>query len=510
MIDQASNERFFRRLLTALSAVAALAAATHFALSGWSRHAITQVEAIVATHATMLAGGEGIYYDLNAYPFTVSPYGPIFYSLSAMLRLAGLPALLAGRLLSILALIGIVVVAYRMTRLITGSRYAAWTAALLAGGATNLLHWGTVGQVDVLALFFAFTGFYFALSYCQSRELGFLPLAGLFIALAIFTKQTFIASGCAVVFLLLAVDRRTAFKFVGALAVPGLAIAAVLSLVTGGDFFANTVSANLNPFSLDKLAQQAEYFAIVAGPVALIVSAGVKQTSGLAQKGLYVYLGGAGLIWLLTASKVGSDLNYQTETFVLLAVAAAVSLDRLKFFELLFAGDKSWVTLLQVPLLLYCVMNIVLSGRDVLTRVAREQIRRIEASVLAERVDPASGPILSVQIDPLLHARGRLEVEPLIYTLLVDAGLSDPKPLLDDIALKRFSSVMLYQDLFAEDQPPRNPELPSLPDDHLDLIREEYRLVEHVPGPFADGLFVYEPRQTPSLTAEASGVRVSP
>ncbi len=455
----------------------------------------------------MLAGGEGLYYDLNAYPFTVSPYGPIFYSLSAVLQTIGLPPLLAGRLLSILALAAVVVVAYRMARLITGSRYASWTAALMAGGATNLLHWGTVGQVDLLGLFFAFSGFYFALHYCVSRELRFLALAGLFIALAIFTKQTFVAGGAAVGFLLLAVDRRTAFKFAGALAVAGLATAAALSLATAGDFFDNTVSANLNPFSLDKLARQAEYFLIVAGPLLLIVLAGVKQTPGLAQKALYVYLGGAGLIWLLTASKVGSDLNYQTETFVLLAVAAAVSLHRLNFFELMFAGDKGWVTLLQLPMLFYCVMNFALSGRDVLTRIAHEQIRRVEATALAERVDPASGPILSVQIDPLLHARGRLEVEPLIYTLLVDAGLSDPNPLLEDIAGKKFSSVLLYEDLFADNPAPRNPELPSLPDAHLDLIRESYRLVERVPGPYLNGLYVYEPIEAPHLTAAAAKAR---
>ena len=55
----------------------------------WTKHGITEVEAIIASQATLLSNGGGLYYDLNAYPFTVSPYGPLLYGLEAVSVLAG-------------------------------------------------------------------------------------------------------------------------------------------------------------------------------------------------------------------------------------------------------------------------------------------------------------------------------------------------------------------------------------------------------------------------------------
>ena len=79
-----------------------------------AQHSLTQVEAIIGLQARMLAAGEGIYPDLDAYPYTVTPYGPIVYGASALLQKAGLPALLAGRLLSITALLATLWLAWRL------------------------------------------------------------------------------------------------------------------------------------------------------------------------------------------------------------------------------------------------------------------------------------------------------------------------------------------------------------------------------------------------------------
>jgi hypothetical protein len=209
-------------------------------------------------------------------------------------------------------------------------------------------------------------------------------------------------------------------------------------------------------------------------------------------------LAAAAGVMALTAPKIGSDLNYQLETMTVLCLCAGWSLHRLEFFPLWLRRDPGWVTLLEIPLLLHISLNVTLTAKAVLERNGLEDLRRQEIAALRPYLERARGPVLSVQIDPLLQTGRRLEVEPLIYTLLVDAGAVDPEPLRRDLANGRFALVLLYEDLFAGAawaNPLRNPEIPSLPESHLREIRENYRLAGHVPGPLLGGDYLYEPAE---------------
>jgi len=81
-------------------------------------------------------------------------------------------------------------------------------------------------------------------------------------------------------------------------------------------------------------------------------------------------------------------------------------------------------------------------------------------------------------------------VEPLIYTLLVGSGFTDPEPVRRDLENGEFSTVILYQDL--SDANAVHRELPSLPAEQLDVVRRRFRLAAHIPGPLANGAYVYE------------------
>ena len=178
------------------------------------------------------------------------------------------------------------------------------------------------------------------------------------------------------------------------------------------------------------------------------------------------------MIFLATASKIGSDLNYQTETVVALSLCAGLALERLRFFPLLFAGDKGWVTLLQIPLLFHVVLNGAVTGKVALQRVGRDLARQDQFNALSTLIDPSSR-LLSVEVDPLLQTGRLIEVEPLIYTLLVDAEMADPKPVLDDLRHGRFHRVFLYENLLDANRPDLGLEVPSLPPAHLQAIAEE-------------------------------------
>jgi hypothetical protein len=213
-----------------------------------------------------------------------------------------------------------------------------------------------------------------------------------------------------------------------------------------------------------------------------------------------LYLAFAVVIFLATASKIGSDLNYQMKTVVALSLASALALDRLRFFPLLFAGDKGWITLLQIPLLFHAVLNCAVTGKVLLQRVGRELARQEQFAALAPLIPPP-GRLLSVEIDPVLQTGRLIEVEPLIYTLLVAAGMSDPMLILDDLRKQRFDRVVLYENLFTADRPDHGPEAPSLPSEHLDTIAERYSLLQHVPGPLLGGLYAYTPNRSDTPSA---------
>ncbi len=485
--------------------VAFLALALHVGVALFSSHSITQVESIIGIQAGMLARGEGLYWDLNSYPYTVSPYGPILYCAWALLQKAGLPALLSGRLISIVALATTLWLAWRLLGHWGVGMLARRTGLALLASAGVIGTWGVVAQSDALALMFSAAALERYARYADSRRLGALVASGAFILLAILTKQSFLAAGAAVTASLLLREPRRGFLFAGVMTALGLSTALSVNSLTGGGYLENALLANLNPFAWSKLALHVEWFLPVSGSVALVALSGFAKPGGFLAP-LHLYTVFSAVMWLLTAPKIGSDLNYQLEPTLALCLAAAWSLDRLQFFALLARRDPGWVTMLQVPLLLHLVLNSGVAVQSSLVRVARNQMAQRLTEGLAPWLDPARGRLLSVEIDPLLHAGRPLEVEPLIYTLLVDAGVTDPTPVRQDLAGGGFSTVLLYQDLTDAAAPAPSPELPSLPAAQLEIVRQRYRLAAHIPGPLANGVYVYERAED---GASADGLRQS-
>ena len=491
--DATPAERTLRLILLVFSTLAGLTLAAYLFLIFWIERSITQVEAIVAIHCRMLEAGEGLYYALNEYPYTVTPYGPLHYLAQTALHQLGLPILQAGRLLAFAPLMGVILLAWKLVLLYTGDRWAAWVAALLVASSANLAQWGTVGQCDLLALFFSLAAFYCYSRYRVERTPHTLVAAGALIALSIFTKQSFIAAGAAIVISLWLEDRRTCLRFTLTLGALGVALALALNTATGGGYYENAVLTNLNPFSLAKLTQQMRYLTLVGVGLLVMVGSGLVR-SPREPHPLLIYLATALSVLLLTGPKVGSDLNYQLETMMTLGICAGWTLHRLDFFPLSFRSDKSWVTLLHFPLLLHVVLNLLMSGNIAAARVVRDQARQQELEAIRPYLAPDRGRVLAVQMDPLLAVRGRIAVEPLIYRLIVEAGLVDPEPLRRDLAAKAFSTVILYDDVFHPNPELQGLEVPTLPEAQLQAIRENYQLVEHIPGALLAGDYVYEPK----------------
>jgi hypothetical protein len=207
-----------------------------------------------------------------------------------------------------------------------------------------------------------------------------------------------------------------------------------------------------------------------------------------------VYLGFAVLVFLGTSPKLGSDTNYQIESTVLLAICAAIGLHEIDFFQLYFNRSKSWITLLLIPLALHLAIGYRISANAVFARLANEKLSRAEVEQLKPFIQPTGGLVLSTDSNPMVRLRQRLDIEPLIYNWLVAAGRIDPEPVRRDLARGAFPTVILSEDVFQPRQgPDPQSEIGTLPDSQLDEIRKHYRLVAHVPGPFLNGVYVYQP-----------------
>ena len=483
-----------RKVLALATGLVAVLLAGQFVTMLVCRHEFQQVESIVAMQSSMLARGEGIYYDLQHYPFTVSAYGPVFYTLSAGLYRLGVPAPLGGRCLSFAALLGILVLVWRLLRLETSNRFAAWTGMLLIASSPMLMAWGTTGHVDVLGLFFSLAALYAYSVFRSGGGTHCLALAAVCLALAVFTKQTMVASGAAITILLFLENRKRAAVFAGATAGTVVVLALLLNHATGGRYFDNAILGNLNPFSAHKAVQQAQGLLSGAGCLMVLAAAGLGRAMRGRLHPFYVYAGCAAAVLAVTAPKVGSDLNYQMELIIALGLSAAWALDQLGFGPEWFRSGLEGAALLGILPVLQLLLNLMLGSTYMLERWVHEGVRRDEMAQLQPYLRPASGRVLSVAMDPLLHARGRLDVEPLIYTLLVNSGRVRPEPVERDLAGGRFALVLLFQDVFDASAAPLDREIPSLPETHLRAIRERYRLAAHIPGPYQNGDYLYVPR----------------
>jgi hypothetical protein len=495
-------ETRFRKALVAISAITIFVMCVYFATMVWAQNELSPPESVVAAQSLMLVHTGKLYYDLNQYPYTICAYTPVFYLLEAGLTRLGIPVFLSGRLISFGALIGLVVLCGKLARLYTNSSYAAWCARLFAASSSLLLTWGTVGQVDTLAYFLAVAAFYqyscFDLrggcALPSWRSTGFLHLcaAALLAVLATYTKQTALAAPAAICLLLFARQWKLGLAFGIAWAAAVALIALTLNLAMHGRFLADTVFANLNPMSAKKLAAQLTQLASLSGGLLAIVCFAFTRMRRASSRALLVYLALAAAVFAITAPKIGSDTNYQIEITVLLAIAGAVALHEVNFFPLYFARSKSALTLLLLPAAIHFAVSFRVAPKLTLFRVALEQAHSSEIEALRPYVRGQGGLVLSTDYNAMVLLRQRLDVEPLIYTLLVSAGKVDPEPVRRDLERGAFSTVFLGQDVFSGENV-TDLELGTLPPKLLEEVRRHYHLAARVDSWLFGKGYVYQP-----------------
>ncbi len=257
----------------------------------------------------------------------------------------------------------------------------------------------------------------------------------------------------------------------------------VLMALSGGGFYFNIVTANINTWEFDRLRWNVLTFLVFGaalsgfGAVSLFLLRSNKPVWTL----IAPYLIGAAAS-AITIGKIGSNVNYLMELCAALSLALGAVL--------------AWVAARQSLQPLFVVLLAVVAAQtawmgkytiDRETGMLRErQINLRELLVLEDLVQRSDGQVLGDEYMGMLTLSNKpLVIQPFEVTQLANDGLWNQRPLLRDIRSKKFSYILI-QDFpgFTLYKERWTPEM-------LDAIRAEYTVAQKLAGSW-----VYVPRKS--------------
>ena len=403
-------------------------------------------EGIVWQQAALIPGPR-MYGDVQAYPFLVLNYPPIYHLVVHALASLGAPWLMTGRLVSIASTFGLaaLLVAFVMESIRRPgqpilSRPAALAGALAAGLLLVTLRpiqdWAYTMRIDLLAIALEFLGMYLALRSLRQPALAF--AAALVFVLAVYTKQTVIAGAAAsFAVLLVHTPARALRAALFAVLVGGVALA-VLTLVTHGGFPRHIIVYNVNRFSFRTAYEKLFAFGILRDyPLYLSIATAMAATLIVRHWGrlremqpghaiilLYFLLS---TVSLLSLGKSGAANNYMIPWVCSWAVLIGLALVDL--------GQKAEQEARALPLLallaLLIVQASVTPAYDT-RRLVDPQVRREYAELVA-MTRRATKPVFSEDMVVVMQAGKEVPWEPAIITELTTMGMFDERKIISMI-----------------------------------------------------------------------------
>ena len=428
-------------------------------------------EGLVLYQSQLLAHGKSIYKAIDSFPYIFSNYPPLMQAVAGPLVALLGPSFLPGRLLSMLATLGLAVVLYTLLREAGAGALSAIVAAFLFVGSPYVYHWAPLFRIDLPALFLSTMGI---LVLCRatlrsmanpadavvqiphtvamlhssgSTRQKSLPvarrpiyLAGLLFVLALYTKQSYIAAPLAALIFLL-INNREAARHLGlSLAIFGLGPLLVLQLATGGAFVFDLFMANVNPFSLSLLGGQVGNFVLTFAAIISLAVIGLASnkpgriTSSLARLSLLDCYLLTGLATILLAGKVGAWENYFFEALFVLCLYAGLGIERL-------SHGHSTVVHGLVPVALLIQLGLMWHDPRIAIRVVAEDgaANRTLAPLIANQ----SGMIFSEDLGLLLVNGKDIPFYSFEYAQLAEVGRWPQTWETEALRSGRFSLVIL-------------------------------------------------------------------
>jgi hypothetical protein len=403
-------------------------------------YAVDYGEGPLLDQAIRLANFQNIYRaDLSQAPYTITNYPPLYVLLQVPLVWLFGPAYWYGRVISWLGMMtaagALALILYTFTR----DRLAVALGGVLLLTIPYTAVWAPLARIDALALGLSLSGLAILARWPEKRWSWW--LTAVLLTASVYTRQSYGLAAPLAAFVWL-LSRRLpgrAFMLAGLMAVLGLGLFAWLNYLTRGGFFFNIITANVNEFQWDLLADYVEDVTLRL-PGLLLLAAFFGLVAGWFRvKGWWLvtpYLVGATLS-ALTIGKIGSNVNYLLELSVALSLVAGLMTAWLRSRPLAHTA-LSLLLAMQVLLLLPGSIN----HWFIESRIAQpgDQAR------LAQLISQTAGPVLADEAIGLLPLAGHpLYLQPFEVTQLAVDGIWDQQPLLDDLDRQAFPLILIFR-----------------------------------------------------------------
>jgi hypothetical protein len=389
--------------------------------------------------AQILAGGRSYFVDLRDYPFLLGNYPPVFIGLTALAEVLFGPSLLAPRLLSLLATLGLLAVLFVLLRRLLGNSWMALAFTALLVMPWFVTTWAALARVDMATIFLSFAGLAVVVRQGPTPRAW---AALVLFWLAFFTKQNAVLAPAAVLIdLLLARDRRFLRALV-AYAAPLAALFGALMLATrGAAWRPMVVWTAAADYEWGRMGESYLQFAVLGSPLLAIVAAALVAAPRALLQGtgrlllVYFLLNLAGLA---TIAKAGAAQCYFIEPWLATLPVAAWALRAL--------GERYRALRPQWPVVLLAaatVSNYAYPSLDRLPQALRRPDRAREFFTLTRLVRETPGPVLSENMSLLVVNRRPVLLDPWGMAMLARMGIFRPDRLVRDCEAGRFPLVVV-------------------------------------------------------------------
>jgi hypothetical protein len=436
-----------------------------------------------------VARGEGLYASPDRLPLMQIAYTPLYYlAVGGLERVVGDHGYAVGRALSLVAtLVGSFALVCSV-RCLTGRWRFGWLAGgLLLTQNLTLLLWGTLERVDALALGLTLVGL-------ALYTMRYTSAAAVLFVLAFFTKQTFVVAPIAAA-LALWPCRKSLLRFSGIVAGGVLGGLLLVTWLSDGWFWWHIALANANPLDLMTFSiLLGSFLQFNGGPVlAALVSMVLPSAPGERVWRLYFVLG---LLTLPSVAKLGASSNYWVELTAATSALLALASWRLAAWPMTRLVAPTVVCgalLIAVPAYQATAMEVAFTAAEMLHPGGAAYVSMVGDTgttpmrVNADFVDTVArepGDLLTDNSGLAVAAGKRIEFEFQIFQLLGVEGQWSEQPILDAVAARRFSLIVLMHPV---DGPTENTRWSA---DLRSALLEAYE-----PAGSQAGFWLYRPRE---------------
>jgi hypothetical protein len=430
-------------------------------------------EGIVLWQAANVTNWKKAFHPVENYPHVVFHYPPLYHLTARLIAATTGNLLMAGRLTSILSLLGSCLVMALLTAMClpSGSATTArWLGSFSAGTlifTTPVWTWACYMRVDALAVFLSITGLALFVIARRRPLLAYLSFA-CFVA-AVYTKQTMIAAPATCLLLAFVEKPRFSVSLLAFAASIGVVILFTLQTVTDGMFLRHIIVYNQNPFVVGKVfdwwvshcSQMTALLSVaVIFPVGLFrrragsVSSLLQSVRLTLSRSAFercvitvtVYFWFAVAVVTATVGKQGSSYNYFFELDLAASLISGLFLGwlirRVSFRP---QGPHALLAFFIIALFLLHSVSTLMS-----LNVARKRFVQLTPNHSEEAlrfVRGLPGPVYSQDMTILMQAGKEIPAEPAIITALAMNKQWDESSFVRRIEEGQFQAVILYSAL---------------------------------------------------------------